>query len=194
MSVYRSATIRWRGLEGLCLIRNISPAGMMGRVHTDIEPGEQLTVEIRSGRSIPGHVIWTADRMIGVQFAQRIEVMDVLQAPVSGEAGAIQRMPRVRLACPVSLLIDGVRQRVALVDISQGGAKLDVDFLKPQDELVLAIKGMEARRAVVRWARDGQAGVAFLVRIPFDELAEWVLERQTELAAEQAEAVSPPSP
>jgi hypothetical protein len=182
ISVYRSAMLRWSGYEALCLIRNISPGGMMARLHTSLPAGEPVWVEIRSGQEISGKIAWSADGMVGVQFDARIDVLEVLHAPVHGEPGLVQRMPRLRIACPVGLLADGVRQTLDLVDVSQGGAKVEADFLREGDEVTLSIRGLEPRRGVVRWAHDGRAGIAFLAAIPFDTLARWALDRQAELA------------
>ncbi len=183
LSVYRSATLRWGSYEGLCLIRNISPGGMMGKLHADLAPGEAVTIEIRSGRLIAGHVAWSHDNLVGVQFDARIDVLEVLHAPMHGEPGLVQRMPRLRIACPVSLLVNGSRQTVTLVDVSQGGAKIEADFLREGDEVTVGIRGLDPHRGVIRWAHDGRAGVAFLSAIPFDTLARWALERQAEAAA-----------
>jgi hypothetical protein len=186
ISVYRSAMLRWGGYEALCLIRNISPGGLMGKLHTSLPPGEPVTVEIRSGNAISGRIAWSADGMIGVQFDDRIDVLEVLHAPVHGEPGLTQRMPRLRIACPVSLVAEGMRVSVTLVDVSQGGVKVEADFLREGDAVTVGVHGLEPRRGVVRWAHDGRAGIGFLVAIPFDTLAKWALDRQAELAAADA--------
>lgn len=184
ISVYRSATLRWSGFEALCLIRNISPGGLMGKLHTSLPPGQAVRVEIRSGNEIAGRVAWCADGMVGVQFDERIDVLEVLHAPVHGEPGLTQRMPRLRIACPVALMAEGMRQTLTLVDVSQGGAKVEADFLREGDEVTLGIRGLDPHRGVVRWAHDGRAGIAFLAAIPFDTLAKWALDRQAEFAAQ----------
>ncbi len=184
ISVYRSAMLRWGGVEALCLIRNISPGGLMGKLHTQLAPGEPVTVEIRSGRMIPGHVAWSHDGLVGVQFDERIDVLEVLHAPVHGQQGLTQRMPRLRISCPVSLMVNGARQPATLVDVSQGGAKVDAEFLREGDDVTIGIRGLEPHRGVIRWSQSGRAGVAFLTAIPFDTLAKWALERQAEAAAQ----------
>jgi hypothetical protein len=187
ISVYRSAMLRWREFEVLCLIRNISPGGLMGKIHLDLPRGESVTVEIRSGRRIAGHIAWSRDGMAGVQFDDRIDVLEVLHAPIHGEAELAQRMPRVRIGCPVTLTLEGgAKEKVKLIDVSQGGAKVEADFLKVGEDLTVAIHDLEPRRGVVRWAQDGRAGITFLTAIPFDALAHWVLERQAEAAEAEA--------
>jgi len=188
LSVYRSATLRWQGVEGLCLIRNISSGGLMGRLHAELMPGEPVTIEIRSGTEIAGRIAWSQGGLVGVAFDERIDVLDVLHAPVAGEPGLVQRMPRVRISCPVGLFVDGARHQVTLVDASQGGAKLATDILREGDEVTVTIQGLDPRRGVVRWAHDGRAGIAFLAAIPFDTLARWALDRQAELIQAEAEA------
>jgi hypothetical protein len=180
LSVYRSATLRWRGVEALCLIRNISSGGLMGRLHAELMPGEPVTIEIRSGTLNAGHVAWSQGDLVGIAFDERIEVLDVLHAPTAGEPGLVQRMPRVRISCPVTLLVDGNRHQVTLVDVSQGGAKLATELLREGDEVTVTIQGLDPHRGVVRWAHDGHAGVAFLSRVPFEPLAKWALERQAD--------------
>ncbi|MEP9359256.1 PilZ domain-containing protein [Sphingomonas sp. KR3-1] len=183
ISVYRSAMLRWSDYEALCLIRNISPGGLMGKLHTSLPPDEPVTVEIRSGNHIAGRIAWAADGMVGVQFDEKIDVLEVLHAPIHGDPGLTQRMPRLRVACPVGLVAEGMRVNVPLVDVSQGGVKIEADFLREGDDVTVSVRGLDPHRGVVRWVRDGRAGIAFLTAIPFDTLAKWALDRQAELAA-----------
>ncbi|RYG88992.1 MAG: PilZ domain-containing protein [Alphaproteobacteria bacterium] len=178
LSIYRTATVRWGKFEALCLIRDISSGGLMGKLHVDLMPGENVTVEIRSGSLIAGRIAWSANGSVGIAFDAPIEVLEVLHAPHAGKPGLKQRMPRVRVSCPVSLLVDGNRHQVTLVDVSQGGAKLAADNLREGDEVFVTIRGLSPHRALVRWTRDGYAGVTFLSPIPFDPLARWALEQQ----------------
>lgn len=180
LAVYRVATLRWDHIEALCLIRNISSGGLMGRLHTELMPGKAITIEIRSGTLIPGRVAWSRDALVGIAFDRQIDVLEVLHAPVAGEPGLTQRMPRVRISCPVALQADGGRHQVTLVDVSQGGAKLATALLKEGDRVTVAIQGLDPHRAEVRWAHDGRAGLRFAVPIPFERLAQWALERQRE--------------
>lgn len=180
LAVYRVATLRWGNVEALCLIRNISSGGLMGRLHAELMPGQAVTIEIRSGAQIPGRVAWSHDSLVGIAFDTPISVLDVLHAPVSGEPGLVQRMPRVRISCPVSLQLEGGRHQVTLVDVSQGGAKLATELLREGESVTAAIQGLDPHRAVVRWAHDGYAGIRFAAPIGFEILAQWALARQSE--------------
>ncbi|UZK64884.1 PilZ domain-containing protein [Sphingomonas sp. M1-B02] len=173
LTVYRSAILRWGDSEALCLIRNISPGGAMGKIHAEIPRGAQVTVEIRSGKPLDARIAWSSDGQIGVQFEDCVDIEETLRVPASRGQGPLQRMPRLHVPCRVSLLHDGMSHRVMLLDISQGGARIDADFLHAGDEIVLNVPRLAQRRATVRWTRDGHAGIGFLAPIGFDQLAKW---------------------
>jgi hypothetical protein len=177
-AVYRSAVLRWDGLEGLCLIRNISSGGLMGKVHAPLEPGQRIDVEMRSGASVSGRVVWSHANQIGIEFDERIDVHQALNAGFPSPQGPVQRMPRLNLPCPALLTNDGTRQVVTLLDLSQGGAKIEAAFMRPGDEVVLEVQGLAPHRGVVRWAHGGRAGMAFDNAVSFDTLARWAIERQ----------------
>lgn len=180
LSVYRVAALRWQAGEALCLIRNISSGGLMGKLAADLEPGDAVRVEIRSGLPIAAHVVWRNEELVGLSFDAPINVLDVLHASVAGAPGLTQRMPRIRVSCPVGLALADMRQQVTLADISQGGVKLCTEMCREGEEVQVSIQGLDPRRGVVRWAHAGYAGIAFLDAIPFDMLAHWAAERQVE--------------
>src|SRR3546814_11435706 len=81
----RVVTVRWvakitsgKGQE-LCLIRNISAGGIMANIYSTHEVGEQIGIEIRSGQQLDGEIVWMRDGCIGVQFANEIDVDDMLK-------------------------------------------------------------------------------------------------------------------
>lgn len=177
--VYRAAVLRWHRFEGLCLIRNISPGGLMAKVHAHLDRGERVTVEIRSGCPIEGTIVWVNDGHVGMQFDERIDVLETLNGQPAGRLTPTPRMPRLRIACPVQMIVDGARFPTVLIDLSQAGAKVEADFVRPDMHVTLAIPGLEPKRAIVRWAEGGRAGLAFHAPIAFDPLAQWALERQS---------------
>lgn len=175
MSVFRSATLRWRGRETLCLVRNLSPGGLMCRVVAPLAQGERVEVAMRSGHCLTGTVAWGRERQIGIRFDSRIDVAEVLNGP--GGGAPVQRMPRLAIGCAATLLGDKGLQSARLLDLSQGGAKIETAALRIDEQVTLNIPGLESHRAAVRWVREGCAGIAFHQPIGFDALARWALER-----------------
>lgn len=182
MSVYRSARLRWNGREGLCLIRNLSSTGMMCRSLARPAKGERIEVEMRSGDCIAGTVMWAKDGQFGVRFDQVVNVAALLN-PRTQRHGQVQRMPRLSAGCSATLTAESGRQDTMLLDISQGGAKIEAAHLREGDDLTLAVTGLDARRGTVRWTQDGHAGIAFFSPIPLEALARWAVERPLEPSA-----------
>ncbi len=167
ISVYRSAMLRWGGYEALCLIRNISPGGLMGKLHTSLPPDEPVTVEIRSGSAISGRIAWSADGMIGVQFDERIDVLEVLHAPVQGEPEAHPAHAAAAHHLPGEPGGRGHAGRASRWSTCRrGGVKVEADFLREGDAVTVGVHGLEPRRGVVRWAHDGRAGIGSSSRSP----------------------------
>ena len=178
ISVYRSAMLRRERGEALFLIRSLSPGGVTGKALGDLPVGAEILVEMRSGHEIPGHVIWAEDGQVGVRFETAIDVQHLMNGAHQLVCRWRQRMPRVSLPCPATLLAEGVRQAISLLDLSQGGAKIEGEALREGDVVTLAVDGLDPRRGRICWASDGRAGIAFLAPIPFDALALWAAERQ----------------
>ena len=180
MSMYRSAAFTTQGFQGLCLIRNISAGGLMGKVHMLLPISAPISIGILPGQPTSGQIVWTSDKLIGIQFDEQIDVMQVINSsPEPDSVGLPRRMPRLSIPCRATLLVDNVHHHtVPVVDISQGGVKIDADFLKLDEQVVVTIEGMAPLPGAVAWKRDGRMGIAFFFRVPFDTLAEWAVERQ----------------
>lgn len=178
VSIYRTALLRWDGMESLCLIRNVSPGGMMIKLPARLAAGQEATVEMRSGQILSGQIAWAGEGVAGMQFDERINVAEVLNGAHREVASWTQRGPRLHVPCAVTLLAGNRPQNATLLDLSQGGAKLEADFLREGDDVVVAVRGLDPRRGIIRWTHDGRAGVAFHACIPFDTLAQWAVDRQ----------------
>ena len=173
ITIYRTATIRVGAFHGLCLIRNISAGGLMGTVHTTLPVSASVAIEIDSDHAISGKIIWTKDLLIGVQFDHPIDVNRILQRQSEDCKGRTHRMPRLNIACGARILVDGVSREVTIADISQGGARVEAQFLRMGDQVTIAVYGLGTSRGVVCWSDNGTAGISFNTPIAFNQLAAW---------------------
>jgi len=181
MTVFRPVLIETEGFAGFCLVRNISSNGIMGHVYTAFEEGAKITLEFGSNLRVSGQVKWCRDGFIGVQFDESVFVSDVLNSMSSTiSRGRVARPPRLEIHCEGELLAEGRAQRFELRDISQKGMKIAANFLRPDEEVLVMLNGLQRRKAVVRWVKGGEAGLNFIIALPFEELAEWVIWRNTE--------------
>jgi len=69
--------------------------------------------------------------------------------------------PRVEVALPAFLQVNGERHSVHLVDLSAGGAKLKCPVSLASGTAVTLDCGTIGRSAVVRWQSEGLVGLCF---------------------------------
>lgn len=178
-TVFRPVLIESDEFVGFCLVRNISPRGMMGEVYTSLIAGRPISVHFTFDRVVRGHITWCKEGRSGIQFDQPINVTAVLSELATRTVeGKVIRAPRVPIQCGGQLIIDDRSLAVELQDISQRGAKLCASFIQRGDEGFLQIRGLQRRKARVRWTRAGMAGLEFIMPFPFEDIALWVI-RQT---------------
>lgn len=177
VTLYRSAMLRWQGKDMLCLIRNLSASGMMCRSLAQPSEGDRLEIEMRSGERVPGVVAWARDGQIGIRFDAPIDVDSVLNPRSRDPRAPAQRMPRLRTACAATQLAERGAQGVTLLDLSQGGAKVEAPWLREGERVTLGVVGLSPRSGTVRWVQGNRAGIEFLSPIPFDRLADWALQQ-----------------
>lgn len=180
-TVFRPALIRIDDFRSLCLVRNISPSGMMAKVYSPIAMGETITVEFGTHLSATGKVAWAEEGQIGVRFKDPLNVVEVLtETGKRGPGNKINRPLRLEIDAQGEIEINGIVRAFEVQDISQRGLKAKVSAnLAPNEEVMVRLTGLEPRRAVVRWIRPGEVGLNFTRPLGMDELATWVVHQQT---------------
>ena len=179
-TVFKPVVVRAEGFTGFGLMRNLSANGAMVDVYTELIEGEAVELELGDGKT-SGKVTWYADGRIGVTFDEPVDVAARLSALSSAEEGKVNRAPRLDLACDGELIIESRSVAMRLQNISQRGLRALTSFVRVGDVVEVQLSGMERRKAAVRWAEDGMAGMNFLRPLGFEELALWVLDQQARL-------------
>jgi uncharacterized protein (UPF0248 family) len=174
-------TVRWvaklsgeKGQE-LCLIRNISAGGVMANIYSAHEIGEHIVLEIRSGQLLEGEIVWQRDGCVGVSFHSEVDVDEMLKAVSADRDGLRARAPRIEVYGQANIKVGSQTYSVDLCDLSQGGVKVTLPGpIEPDKEVVVSISGLEDRKSLIRWQRNGRAGLSFIRPISFDLLVEWL--------------------
>ncbi|MBK5265240.1 MAG: PilZ domain-containing protein [Alphaproteobacteria bacterium] len=174
-------TVRWvakltaaNGQE-LCLIRNISAGGVMANVYSSHELGEKISLEIRSGQQLDGEIMWMRDGCIGVHFFSDVDIAEMLKTASSDRKGLRVRPPRIEVYGSANIKVGSRTYCVDLCDLSQGGVKVTLpEPIEPGNEVVVSITGLEDRKSLIRWQRNGRAGLSFVRPISFELLVEWL--------------------
>ena len=175
-----------RGSDTICRIRNISCGGMLLEICTSLEVDEPVLLETRSGSYVDGQVAWTRDGLAGVRFVSTVEQETLLATP-SGRAGKALavRGPRFPAAARAKMRIDGRRVDACVVNISLRGCAIVASKLPPRGSVgELSIAGLTPLKFAPCWERDDHAGLAFLDRVAFADLARWLGEPAQRFALE----------
>jgi hypothetical protein len=175
IAIYRVAKLITDRGEQLGRVRNISSGGLMAEVQGSWCVGEPAAVELKAGGDVPGRVVWAEEGRIGIAFDDPIDPGDILAA----DPEQARRMIRVAVSARISLCLGrGMFRRVSVVDISLGGIRIVLD--EPDcvgREAIVTLKGLPSATGIVRWQRDGHAGIAFDKPPSLDTLSFWLIDR-----------------
>lgn len=170
-----------KGRRELCLIKNISEGGMMIRPYCALVEGEALTIELKTGCSVPCTVAWIRDSAVGVEFASPVDVLEIL---TNSSDGPRPRMPRIEVNCVATVRDGGMVHRMRVHDISQGGVKLKTAVvLTKGSDLVVTLPGLDPQPAAIRWIEGELLGVTFNRLLPLAELVAWLQLMRDQLRA-----------
>jgi hypothetical protein len=188
-SVFRPVLIELEDFSGFSLIRNISPQGMMGQVYAQFVPGQAITVHFNPERAVTGRIAWSKDLQIGVQFDTEIDVEHILsEFGKKYNGNKVNRAPRLPIDCTGEFATAGQTLTANLQDISQRGVKVHTSNFCPGDEVSIRLPEMKPKKAIVRWVQQDTSGLNFLEPLGYEELARWVIERQSRSSNQAGEA------
>lgn len=175
VTVMRITRITSRTGETLAIIRNISRHGMMLEVHPNFDLDDEVGVDLGDGHIQIGKVRWRKKATLGLYFAAPIDVDRVLAKSSTSSDGLVTRLPRIQVNHSAKLEAGDRLIDVDILDISVGGACLDLQGpAKVGDAVVLYVPSLQDLPGVIRWRRGSRAGVAFSHRVPLDLLIHWL--------------------
>lgn len=178
MSLLQAGKIITDTIQELCLIRNLSSRGVMADIFAPIEEGTSLQIEFKAGVRVNGVVRWIEDGRAGIEFEDDIDIHALL-APST--ARMTPRAPRLSIDGTATIKLRDEHVQVQVIDISQGGLKVDFrPELDVGEDIVVEIEGLPVRAGVVRWIRDGYAGISFNRVMPLDQVAFWAAQQGVE--------------
>lgn len=172
----------------LCLIREISRAGARVRVYSRYRLGVEATIDLKTGHRLRGTIVWSQMGHVGLEFAEPIDIEQVFSTETLEAKGMRARLPRVEIACPVTVRSGDGLVKGRLVDISQGGIKIESDVPVAGRKVAVLLPELFPVQATVRWTHDRFTGLAFDELIPFRRLLEWTRLWANDVRAQAAAA------
>ena len=170
-TIFRVAQVRRARDVGLWRIRNISDEGMMLLTSVPVQVGEKLVLALSDRVTLAATAMWWDGERCGVAFDEPIDCAALLEA-LAGEQKAPGHRP---LRLPVDrralAYCDRGLHTVHLYDISQHGAGMTHDgCFQAGMTTKLHFDTGDEYRGVVRWNRDGKAGIFLVEPIPCERL------------------------
>ena len=164
--------------EDFCRVRNISAGGVMVETTGYVPPVDTpLHIEFNSHHRMRGRVVWIRPPMMGIKFDETVDLRELLARPAP-RGGHVQRPPRLEMRCGATVRLGKLYHKVEVRDISQGGVKVRInDWTCVGKPAVVTVENLRPVKGIIRWYREGHAGIIFDKPLSFEELAEWLGKR-----------------
>lgn len=175
ISVLRVGRVHWKGVDHLCVVRNLSMGGLMFECLHKPTIGQRVAVELRSDKDMTGIVRWTRDGSVGIEFDQRVNVEMILKEERSSLLRVRPRAPRFVRRGQIKLICGGETILGETVDISIGGLSCHTELpMKKGEPLVVSLENVGATNAEVRWEKGDVVGIRFEKPLPWRAFQLWL--------------------
>ncbi|MBB4633915.1 PilZ domain-containing protein [Sphingosinicella soli] len=158
--IYRLAKVEGPNDCGLWPVRSMYDRGMMFDVGLYVRPNEKLLISLSDTICLWGRVVWSGDGRCGVAFDRPIRHGEVMGQLIAEQESERYRPLRLTVSCLGQLLTEEQWLKVEVVSLSQNGAEIAVTgALKVGAGVDLALRDGLRRSGIIRWTRNGEAGV-----------------------------------
>lgn len=159
-TVYRTAKVGHAGDYGLWRVRNISDRGIMLETDEPVEQGERLDIALSETVLIEARVVWSANGRCGAVFREAIDCPLLLQELAAERRRLGYRAPRLPVVARGTATSEHGPASVELFNVSQYGVGFAHDGrFQAGMNVKLQIAGGPERHGVIRWSKDGRAGL-----------------------------------
>jgi len=166
-TVLRVARVTRAHDVGLWRMNNISDEGMMLHTGLPVAEGEKLSVALSDGIAIEGKALWWDGVHCGVAFDRPVDCASLLERLVAERKAPRYRPPRLPVRTRAIAYCDQGLHTVRVMNLSQHGAGFAHDgCFRAGMATKLAFETGEEYRGVVRWEKEGRAGLLLVEPIP----------------------------
>ena len=163
-----------RDREELCMLRDVSPEGLKAEIYVALDVGMRIEIELRTGHVVGGLIAWIDGKMIGVAFDEPMPMSVMLAHCSFDDRLGKLRQPRIAVAMSAMIKVGHQEKAVRIGNISQAGLQIHApEPFHANSPCTIALPGLAPRAAMIRWWRDGQAGLMLSDPLDYAEFAEW---------------------
>ena len=175
IAMLRLAKIKAESGEGWGFIKNLSATGMMVEIHPDFDLGDVVSAQLTEDQELAGSVRWRKNALAGIEFSTPIDVAQVLSKPNEARKGRVSRLPRIEMKHPINIYQGSRLIHGDICDISPAGICVRADFtFEIGKNLRLSVPQLLDINGIVRWQSGDRVGIAFVKRLPLDDLMVWL--------------------
>lgn len=161
--------------EGLGMVRDVSPGGMMIDAHFELEIGQTVAIALFDDQELTGEIVWKDGQTVGVRFDRPVPVEQILAKPATNQDGRRPRLPRLTVRKAAQLVVNEKLVAAIICDVSQRGAKLQCESrLGMHSNILIRLGRHRPVRATVKWRGGEFTGVEFHRLLAVDELVRWL--------------------
>lgn len=177
VSVFLLAKVTTAHNQALGRVLNLSQHGAKIETRLGLNPGDALTLEIRSDLKAQATVRWARGQWMGVEFDHPVDVERFLTRQQDKLSRVRPRAPRYMCDAKATVSAESETSVLKVRDVSLSGAGLAGEAaLGIGDEVIVTIFGLQSRRAKVVWANSKGVGITFLMPLDFRDFEAWLNE------------------
>ena len=170
-TVLRVARVTRAHDVGLWRLNNISDDGMMLHASLPVAVGEPLSVALSDSVEIEGKAVWWDGLHCGVAFDRPLDCAAVLERLVAEQKAPRYRPPRLPVSTRAIAYCEQGLHTVRVRNLSHHGAGITHDgCFREGMATKLAFETGQEYRGVVRWEKEGRAGLFLVESIPCAQL------------------------
>jgi hypothetical protein len=171
----RVAKLRCLGGEYPCVIHDVSETGVKLRLFHAHPADSHMFLELANGALYAIERRWMDGVFAGYRFSSRVEI-DAFIAESCPEGG---EPIRLRISCPVQVIVEGETRPAMLMDLSREGASFETSKEIAQRALLyVEFHGSPPRLGYVSSRKKGLHNVVFQEALMLGELAQLALQLQ----------------
>lgn len=180
-SIYRPAVLNLEDFATFCMIRDLSPYGVMVETSANLHLRDVVEVGFSEDELAAGTVAWVNGNRVGVVFDRPVDIVQLMTGSASQDvfAPVPVRAPRLSVACDAVITDGPIMSRLPVRNLSIKGLKVRGTGLRVGTEVSVEIEHLPKKIAVVRWLGRQETGIEFLIPFTYEEIAAWTRQNRS---------------